>query len=79
MVTTNAADKLANWRDSNTLVRSAFRVHGVGNLTDPLRLAWVHRGVAEEAVAAGKLPSGNHCCIKARAASECGPLATVYT
>ena len=58
MIITNAPDRLANWRSSNTLVRSAFTVHGAANLSDPLKLAWVHRDVAEAALAAGALSVG---------------------
>ena len=58
VIITNVPDQLANWRDSNTLVRSAFRVHGAANLSDPLKLAWVHRDVAEAALAAGALSEG---------------------
>jgi len=58
VIITNAPDQLAHWRDSNTLTRSAFSVHGGVNLTDPLNLAWVHRDVAEAALAAGALSMG---------------------
>ncbi len=58
LIITNAPEQLANWRDSNTLVRGAFRVHGAASLTDPLKLAWVHRDVAEAALAAGALSVG---------------------
>jgi len=58
VIITNAPDQLVNWRESNTLVRSALRVHAAANLSDPLKLAWVHRDVAEAALTAGALSVG---------------------
>ena len=54
VVITDAPNKLAAWRDTNTVARLRFRVHSAANLDNPLRLAWVHRSVAQEAIAAGE-------------------------
>ncbi len=53
VISTNAPEQLENWRRTNTLGVTAFRVHAAVDTVGAYGLTWAHRDVAEDALANG--------------------------